>query len=242
MMPIRAAAIGGGRLLRLSSLNRFMQGAGTGTLDIPVTTATGKILLVAVCGDVSGTVESPYTITYDLGGSGNVFTQHRAVGGGEGSGRPRLIMASVTGVPVTGQSKNIRLATAASSLTNFNILTADLPSWWSGTIGNHDASAVNSTKASHTSPSIVTGARNSLLVACGGCIDLTVGALDLSGQGGAWRLAISPTQTGSGATGYRGMFGTKIVPVSGTTVDATVSTVGGGNSTNWSAGVIEIRP
>ena len=242
MIPIRAAAIGGRRLLRLSNIATMVQGTGSAALDIPVITTTGNILLLIVAGDVASTVESPYTITYDLGGSGNVLTQHKAVGGGEASGRPRLIIASVTGVPIAGQAKNIRFATTASTLSQWNILTADLPAWWSGTIGNVDATAVNSTKASHTSPSIVTGARNSLLVGCGGCIDATLGDLAMSGQGGAWRPLVPQTKSGAVSTSYQALFASKIVPVSGTTVDFGVATAGGGNSANWSAGVLEIRP
>lgn len=98
------------------------------------------------------------------------------------------------------------------------------------------------TKASHTSSSIVTGARNSLLVGCGGCIDATLGALDMSGQGGTWSLLVPQTKSGSTATNYQALFASKIVPTSGTTVDFGVATASAANSANWSAGVIEIRP
>ena len=242
MIPIRATAAGGKRLLRLSNIVPFAQAAGSGALDIPVLTATGKILLLVVCGDVNATVESPYTITYDLGGSGNVFTQHKAVGGGEASGRPRLVIASVTGVPVTGVSKNIRLATFAASLSAWNVLTADLPTWWSGTVGNVDATAANGAVNAYTSPSISTGVRNSLLVGAGGAQDATLGALAIGGAGGAWNLLAAQTQSGTSAANYQALFASKIVQAAGTAVTMAVSTVSGSNSSNWAAGLVEIRP
>lgn len=253
MPSTRAAWLGRQRLLRLSNPAIFTANTGSGALDIPCVTKTGNILLFVVCCDVSSTVESPYTVTYDLGGSANLFTQHKTLTGAQSSeqvSKPRMIIATVKGVPITGLSKMIRLATFASTLNCFVILTADLPKWWSGTIGNSDASAgVSVAKNAHAATPITTGVKNSLVVVGGGCHGVsTSGSVILAAAptgapaaGGPYAIIASGV-SGISAIDWAGIFGWKLQPASGASCECRIASANGANSSNWGAGIIEIRP
>jgi hypothetical protein len=236
------ATLGGGRKLALYNQSLFRQSASAISINVPFITRTGKFLFRLVCGDSSGAVEGPYTITYDSAGANLALTQHKVGSGGEGSSRSRVVIASLVGAPVTGLSKNITFAMTASLMSNFIVLVHDLPAWWSGTIGNVDASGANGSVNSYSSPPIVTGVRNSLVCGVGGCVDGTLGALAIAGQGSIpWHVDLG-IFIAAAALNWNGIFGSKIVPNAGVTLDTNVYTVGGGVSLNWCAGLIELRP